>query len=77
MNDSRPRAEREQRSLVGMTRRRLVTDRDKVSDPRRRPNKINVTAERARREIKGVVHDEAAIWIDLAVTQIERLGKTD
>src|SRR5205085_11367285 len=48
VNDPGPRAEREQRSPVRMTRRRSVPDRDEVGDAGRAPDNIDIASVRAR-----------------------------
>ena len=57
VNDPGPRAEREQRSPVRMTRRRFVPDRDEVGDADRAPDEIDIASDRARREIESVIDD--------------------
>src|SRR3954447_10718143 len=77
VNDSGSRAQCEQRPMIGMALRGLVTEWNKISEPRGAADEIDVGADGARGEIDRVVQDETAARVHFAVAQIKRLGEPD
>ena len=77
VDDPGARAEREQGPPVDLARLRLLADRQEIGDPPGAADEIDVAAERARGEIDGVIDNQPAARVHLAVAQIERLGDAD
>src|SRR2546423_11053268 len=77
VNDAGTRAQGEQRPVIWLSNCGLVSEGNEIGEAGRAADEIDVAADGARGEIKGVVEDEAAARGYLAVAQIERLAEPD